>query len=86
METKKPKSHKRLWLLTGVMVLALIVIVVAASQASNSSQSTKTTTQAAHLRVDQAQSWYLAHDTHEPLTVDQAQVTHDMDHTLTVGP
>jgi hypothetical protein len=69
METKKPQSPKRLWLLTGVLVLMLIVIVAVASQASKSSQSTKTPTQAAHPRVGQAQSWYLAHDTHEPLTV-----------------
>lgn len=26
METEKPKSQKRLWLLTGVLVLALIMI------------------------------------------------------------
>ncbi len=84
METQKPTSPKRLWLLTGVLVLVLIVIVAAASQASKSSQSTKTTTQTAQLAVAQAPSWYLAHDTHEPLTADPAQVTHDMDHTLTV--
>ncbi len=62
METKKPKSYKRLWLLTGVMVLVLIVIVAAASQASNSSQSTKTTTQAMQLPGDQAPSWLPGHD------------------------
>ena len=88
METKKPKSHKRLWLLTGVMVLVLIIVVVAAWQASKSSQSTKTTTQAAHLRVDQAQPWSLAHDTHEPLTANQAQPwspVHDTHEPLTAN-
>jgi hypothetical protein len=86
METKKPKSQKRLWLLTGVLVLALIMIGTAALQASKSSQSTKTTTQAAHLRVDQTQSWYLAHDTDYTLTADPAQpwyLAHDTDYTLT---
>ena len=39
METKKPTSPTRLWLLTGVLVLVLIVSVVAASQASKSSPS-----------------------------------------------
>ena len=52
METKKPKTHKRLWLLIGVLVLVLILISVAASQASKSSQSTKTPTQAAQLPVN----------------------------------
>jgi hypothetical protein len=69
METKKPKSPKRLWLVTGVLVLLLIVIGAVASQASKSSQSTKTTTQATQLAGGPAQPWYLAHDTHEPLTV-----------------
>lgn len=68
METKKPQLHTRIWLVTDVLVLALIVIGVAALQASKSSQLTKTPTQAGHLRVGQAQPWYLAHDTHEPLT------------------
>ena len=81
METKKPKSQKRLWLLTGVLVLGLIVIVVAASQASKSSQSTKTTTQATQLSVDQPLA---THDMDHVLTVDPAPPTHDMDHTLTV--
>jgi len=88
MAIKKPQSQKRLWLLTGVLVLVLIVIVAAASQASKSSQSTKTPTQAAHSRVGQAQSWYLAHDTHEPLTVGQAQswyLAHETHEPLTVG-
>ena len=86
MESKKPKSPQHLWLVTGVLVLVLIVIVAAASQASKSSQSTKTTTQAAHLRVDQAQPWYLAHDTDHTLSVDPAQPTHDRDHVLSVDP
>jgi hypothetical protein len=79
MEIKKPKSQKRLWLLTGILVMVFIVIVVAVSQASKSSQSTKTLTQ----------SWYLAHDTHEPLTVGQAQpwcLAHDTHEALTVAP
>jgi Tfp pilus assembly protein PilN len=86
METKKPKSHKRLWLLTGVLVLALIMIGATVLQASKSSRSTKTTTQAAQLPADQAQPWYLAHDTDYTLTADQAQpwyLAHDTDYTLT---
>ena len=83
METKKPKSHKRLWLLAGVLVLLLLVIVAAASQASKSSQSTKTTTQATQLLRGQAQA---THDMDHVLTVDPAQPTHDIDHVLTVGP
>ncbi len=71
METQKLKSHNRLWLLTGVLVLVLIVIVVAASQASKSSQSTKTTTQAAQLPVDPAQP---THDMDHTLTVDHTGV------------
>jgi hypothetical protein len=98
METQKPQSQKRLWLLTGVLVLALIVIGVAASQASKSSQSTKTTPQAMQLLVDQPQATHdmdhtltvdpdqPTHDMDHTLTVDPAQPTHDMDHTLTVGP
>ena len=43
METKKPTSPTRLWLLTGVLVLVLIVSVVAASQASKSSPSMSST-------------------------------------------
>ena len=89
METKKPKSPQRLWLLTGVLVLLLIVIVAAASQASESSQSTKTTTQAAQRPVAQAPSWYLAHDTDHVLTVAQAPswyLAHDTDHVLSVDP
>ena len=83
METTKPKSQKRLWLLTGVLVLALIVGVVVASQASKSSQSTKTTTQATQLAGGQAQA---THDMDHVLTVDPAVPTHDMDHVLTVDP
>ncbi len=83
METKKPKSHKRLWLLTGVLALVLVMIVVAASQASKSSQSTKTTIQAAQLTVNPAQP---THDMDHTLTVDPVQPTHDMDHNLTVDP
>jgi flagellar basal body-associated protein FliL len=84
MDTKKPKSHKRLWLSTGViMVLVLIMIFVVASQASNSSQSTKTTIHTAQLSVNPAQP---THDMDHTLTVDPAQPTHDMDHVLTVGP
>jgi hypothetical protein len=81
METKKPKSPQRLWLLAGVLVLLLIVIVVAASQTSKSSQSTKTTTQAMQLAGGPA-----THDMDHVLTVEPAQATHDMDHVLTVGP
>ena len=83
METKKPKSQKRLWLLTGVLVLLLIVSVAAASQASKSSQSTKTTTQATQLAGGPAQA---THDMDHVLTVDPVQPTHDMDHVLTVAP
>jgi hypothetical protein len=83
METKKPKSHKRLWLLTGVLVLALIMIGATVLQASKSSQSTKTTTQAAQLAGGPAQA---THDMDHSLTVDPAQPTHDMDHVLTVDP
>jgi len=86
IEIKKLLSYTHLWLLTGVLVLALIMIGVAL-QASKSNQSMKTPTQSAHPRVGQAQSWYLAHDTHEPLTVGQAQswyLAHDTHEPLTV--
>jgi Tfp pilus assembly protein PilN len=83
METKKPKSPQRLWLLTGVLVLVLIVIVAAAWQASKSSQSTKTTPQAAQLAGGPVQA---THDMDHVLTLDPVQPTHDMDHVLTVGP
>jgi hypothetical protein len=86
MEIKKLQSYTRLCLLISVLVLALIVIGVAL-QASKSSQPTKTPTQAAHSRIGQAQSWYLAHDTHELLTVEQAQswyLAHDTHEPLTV--
>ncbi len=66
METKKPKSPQRLWLLTGVLVLLLIVIVAAAWQASKSGQSTKTTTQATQLAGGPAQP---THDMDHVLTV-----------------
>ena len=65
METKKPKSQKRLWLLTGVLVLALIMIGTAALQASKSSQSTKTSTQAAQLAGGPVQ---VTHDMDHVLT------------------
>ncbi len=90
METQKPKSHNRLWLLTGVMVLLLIVGVMvlllivfaaAAWQVSNSSQSTKRTTSATQLPVDQPLA---THDMDHSLKVDQPLATHDMDHSLTV--
>src|SRR6516162_8414451 len=94
--TKKPKSRKRLWLLTGVLVLVFAVIVVAVLQASKSSQSTKTLTQSGYLAHDthepltvgQAQSGYLAHDTHEPLTTGQVQpwyLVHDTHEPLAVA-
>ena len=83
IETKKPKAHKRLWLVTGVLVLLLLVIAAAAWQASKSSQSTKTTTQATQLAGGPAQA---THDMDHVLTIDPAQPTHDMDHVLTVGP
>jgi hypothetical protein len=83
VETQKPTSHKRLWLLTGVIVLVLIMSVVVITLASNSTQSTKTTIQATHLRVDPAQPM---HDMDHTLTVDPSVSTHDMDHTLIVDP
>ena len=83
METKKPKSHKRLWLLTGILVLVLIMMAAAAWQASKSNQSTKTATQASQLAGGPVQ---VTHDMDHTLTVDPVQPTHDMDHTLTVGP
>ena len=82
METTKPKSQKRLWLLTGVLVL-LLIVSVAAWQAGKSSQSTKTTTQATQLAGSSVQT---THDMDHVLTVGPVQATHDMDHVLTVGP
>jgi hypothetical protein len=82
MGSKKPTSAQRLWLLTGVLVLALVMIVVAASQASHSSQSTKTTPQTAQLAGGPAQA---TNDMVHTLIVEPVQPTHDMDHTLTVG-
>src|SRR6266487_6654010 len=79
MEIKKPKAPKRLWLLSGVLVLVLIVIIAAAWQASKSSPSTKTTTQATQLAGGQVQA---THDMDHVLSVEPAQPTHDMDHTL----
>src|SRR5690348_15624270 len=82
METQQPKSQKRLWLLTGILVLVLIVMVVA-SQAGKSSPSPKTTTQATQLQGAQAASW---HDTDYTLTIDPAASWHDTDHSLTIDP
>ncbi len=94
MENKKPQLQKRLWLLTGVLVLAFIVIGAAALQASKSSQSTKTTTQATQANSSHAnyavgagpQPAAATHDMDHTLSVDPAQATHDMDHTLSVDP
>ena len=89
LEIKKPQSLTRLWLLTGILVLALIVVGVAALQASKTSPSTKTQTQAAQSRFGQAQPGYLVHDTHEPLTVGQVQwryLVFDTHEPLTVAP
>jgi flagellar basal body-associated protein FliL len=94
METKKPKSYKRLWLLTGVLVLVLIVSVAAAWQVSKSSQLKKTTTQATQVNSYHAnypegagpQPGAVTHDMDHTLTVDPAQATHDMDHVLTIDP
>ena len=82
METKKSKLPQRLWLVTGVLVLALMVIVVA-WQVSKSNQSTKTTTQATQLAWGPAQA---TRDMDHVLTVDPVQPTRDMDHVLTVDP
>ena len=83
METRKPKSPQRLWLVTGVLILLLIVLVAASLQASKSSQSTKITTQATQLAGGPVQP---THDMDHTLTVNPVQPTHDMDHVLTVNP
>jgi hypothetical protein len=82
METKKPKSPNRLWLLISVLVL-LLIVSVAGWQTSKSSQSSKNPTQATQLAGGQVQA---THDMDHVLTNDPVQPTHDIDHVLTNDP